>query len=253
MSRREFPYAYEDMENRRANVNPRQHPSLTRRWSESDDEYFARVHEDYPRPAESRQDGVNQAATRMQGYTPDDFGVPRYAPPPYSERDHDFGRAEFLRSQHLNLNPEEGRGGNYVTDSSGRRERYIMDSRGVRVAWPFQDHVDSSADDEDSDMVHLESGRFIPRREWEGDREWEYSSEEPSDDTDEEFYQRRRLPMRQRNAQRQRDDREVARIRGGYSAGARRSGRRSHAGYGGQSYHMVGDRNRRSGQYSSHH
>ena len=116
MSRRESSYGarlIEDMEIRRAALraagNPRQHPSLTRRWSESDDEYDARVHDGHPRPAESRQDGVNQATTWIPGYNTDDYGAPWVPPPPYSERDRDLGGGEMLPNHHFNLYPGGGR------------------------------------------------------------------------------------------------------------------------------------------------
>ena len=246
--------------------NLRQYPSLTRRWSESDDEYFARVSNGPPLPAESRLHGANQSVPWITGYYTNRHGEPYEPPPPYRERDGDLGgdlfRGEILPNHHFNLYPNGGRR-DYVTDSSGRRERYIIDGRGERVVWPFPDNVDTSGDDEDSDMVHLESGRIIPRSEWEADHPWEPSSEEPSDDTDDEFYQRRRLPMpRTRTSlyatsERERHDREVARTRTGYSTGARRGRRESHPRHGGQSYDLARERLRhryhRPGRSSGHH
>ena len=266
MPRREVPYAprvIEDMEIHQADGNLRQDRSLPRRWSESDDEYFARMHNGDPHPAESRQDGVNQATTWIPGYSTNAYGEPYLPPPPYYERDGDLGGGEMLPDHLFNIYPDGGRRPDYVTDSSGRRERYIIDGRGERVAWPLPDHVDISDDDEDSDVVRLESGRVIPRSEWEAEHQWEPSSGEPSDDTDEEYSQRHRSPMPQTRtgpywtSERERHDREAARIRSGHSAGARRSRRESHPGYGQQSHHMVrerpGHRDRRPARNSDHH
>ena len=266
MSRRGVPYAqglFEDMEIHQAHEYSRQDRSLQRRWSESDDEYFERMHNGNPRPAESRQNGMNQATTWAPGYSTNEYGEPNLPPPPYYERDDDLGGGETLPNHLFNMYPNGGRQPDYVTDSSGRRERYIIDGRGERVAWPLPDHVDTSDDDEDSDMVRLESGRVIPRSEWGADHEWEFSSEEPSDDTDEEFFQRRRSQMPQMRtsaystSERERRDREVASIRSGHSAGARRGHRESHPGFRGQSHHLVQERpryrHRRPGRSSGHH
>lgn len=256
MSRREVPYA---PEMHQADGNLQQNPSLPRRWSESDDEYSARVY--YSRSlAESRQNGVNQETTWIPGSSTDPHGEPDLPPPPYYERDDDLGGGEILPNYLFNIYLNGTLRPDYVTDSSGRRERYIIDERGERVAWPLPDHVDTSEDDEDSDMVHLESGRIIPRSEWEADHPWEPSSEEPSD---EEFSERHRSPMPQARTSaystsaRERHNREVARIRSGYSPEARRSQRESHPRYGGQLHHMTRDRprhrDRRLGRSSGHH
>ena len=253
MSRREIPYAprvIDGMEFHQADGNLRQIPSLPRRWSESDDEYFARMHYSDSRPAESRQDGVHQERTWIPGYSADPYGVPYLPPPPYHERDGDLGGGEMLPNHLFNIYPYGERRPDYVTDSSGRRERYVIDGRGERVAWPLPDHVDTSDDDEDSDVVRLESGRIMPRSEWEADHQWEPSSDEPSDDTDEDYYQRHRSPVPQTRtspystSERERRDREAARIRSGHSAGARHSRQESHPRYGEQFHHVVRERPR---------
>ena len=266
MSRREAPYApreIEDMEIHQADGNFRQHPSLRRRWSETDDEYSARMYHSGSLAAQSRQDDVHQATTRIPGYGTDPYGEPYYPPPPYHHGDGDLGEGEMLPDYFFNMHPDGLGRPDYVTDSSGRRERYIIDGRGERVAWPLPDHVDTSDDDEDSDMVHLESGRIMRRSEWEADHQWEPSSEEPSDGSDEEFPQRRRSPMPQTRAnpyatsERERRDREAARIRNGYGAGARRGRRESHARYGEQFHYAVRGRPRRQdprqGRRQGHH
>ena len=261
MSRREVPYA-ENMANHQADGNLRQNPSLRRRWSESDDEYFARTY--YSRSlAESRQDDVHQETTRIPGSSTNPYGEPYLPPPSYHEGDRDLGEGEMLPNYLFNMHPNGLGRPDYVTDSSGRRERYIIDGRGERVAWPLPDHVDTSDDDEDSDMVHLESGRVIPRSEWEADHQWEPSSEEPSDGTDEEFPQRHRSTMPQTRtnpyatSERERRDREASRIRRVYGAGARRGRRESQARYGEQFHHVVRERpphrDRRPGRNSGHH
>ena len=264
MSRREVHYAprlIEGMEIHQAGGNLQQNPSLRRRWSESDDEYLARMQYSHSHPAEAMQDGVHQRTTWIPGYSTDPYGEPYLSPPPYDERDNDLGEGEMLPNYLFNIYPNGGRP-DYVTDSTGRRERYIIDERGERVAWPFPDHVDTSDDDEGSDMVHLESGRVIPRSEWEADHQWEPSSEEPSDGSDEEYSPRHRSPMPQSRtsaylaSERERHDREVARIRSGYSAGARRSRRESHPRYSERFHHMARERSRhrdrQPGRNSSH-
>ena len=266
MSRREVPYAprvTEDMEIHQADGNFQQNPSLRRRWSETDDEYFARIYYSRSLAAESRQDGVNQEATWIPGYSTDPYGEPYLPPPAYDERDNDLGEGERLPNYLFNMYPNEGHRPDYVTDSTGRRERYIIDERGERVAWPLPDHVDTSDDDEDSDMVHLESGRVIPRSEWEADHQWEPSSEEPSDGSDEEFSQRHRSSIPQSRTRpystsaREYHDREVARIRSGYTAGARRSRWESHPRYSERFHHMARERSRprdrRPGRNSGHY
>ena len=243
---RDVSRVIEDMEIHQADGNLRQRTSLPRRWSESDDEYSARMHNGYSHPAESRQDGVHQGTT----FIPDPYGGPYLPPPPYHERDDDLGGGDTLPNYLFNIYPSGGRRSDYVTDSSGRWERYNTDERGKRVAWPLPDFVDISDDDEDSDVVHLESGRVIPRSQWEADYQWEASSEEPSDGTDKEFFQPQRSPMPQTRtsahltSEREGHDREVARIRNGYSVGARPRRRESHPRYGEVFHHMARERRR---------
>ena len=260
MSRRDIPYAsgfIEEMENYQADGHLRQDRFHPRRWSESDDEYSARMHSGHSQPTEPRHDSVHRAMNYFPGYS---TSVDGESPPPYYERDDHLGGGEVLPDYYpFNMYPNGGRP-DYVTDSSGRRDRFVRDERGERVAWPLPDHVDTSDDDSGSDMVHLESGRVLPRSEWEADHSWEPSSEEPSD---EEFSQRRRSPMPQTRTsaystpERERHDREVARIRGGHGAGAGRGRRESHQGYGAHSRHNFQERHRRwygrLGRSSGHH
>ena len=257
------PRRIEDTEFYQAYGNLQQRPSLTQRWSETDEEYFARVHYDLPRPAQSRQGGVDQETNWIPSYDTNGYGEPHYPPPPYNERDEDFGGGEALPNHLFNIYPGGERRPDYETDSTGRRECYITDEHGDRVAWPFHDHVDTSDDDEESDMVHLESGRLIPRSEWERDHPWEASSDDPSDGTEEESLQRRRAPMPQtRNrpnsaSERQRRDRKAARIRTRNSARASRGRRETQRGYGERAYNagreMPRRQNCRQGRHQRHH
>ena len=136
------------------------------------------------------------ALNERRGHRCNEYGEPRSSPPPYSEHDQHVAGGDMLPNEHFNLYPDEGGRAVYITDSSGRRERYVENDRGERVPWPLPDHIDSSDDgDGDSDMAHLESGRIIPRSEWEADHEWYPSSDEPSsDDTDAECLSHR-YPM----------------------------------------------------------
>ena len=201
-----------------------------------------------PHWSDSEEEVLNQASNSRCGYRYNEYGEPQSPPPPYSEQDHGLDGGQTLSSSRVNLYPGEGGRPDYVTDSSGRRERYIINERGERVPWPFPDHENSSDDgDGDPNMMHMESGRVIPRSEWEADHSMEYSSDEPSDDRDREVYQNHHSPMnrtRDRTPSRWTSgsddcDREIPRVRRGHSAGSRHSGRQSLAGCGRPSRHRT--------------
>ena len=182
------------------------HQSVARRWSESGfesgNEVAGRLYHSYPsRPdwSDSEDDDLDQSPTRGPSYNP--HGEPHSPAPPYSEHDRHLNEGEPLPNSRFNLNPGEGGRPAYITDSSGRRERYIIDGGGERVLWPYPDHVDSSDDDGESEMIHLESGTVIPRAEWDAHHPWYPSSDESLDDTDVEVSQIFRDPLTEtRNA-----------------------------------------------------
>ena len=131
----------------------------------------------------------------------------------------------------------------------------VIDERGDHVSWPFSDRENSSDDgDGDPDMIYLESGRILPRSQWEASHPVEYSSEGPSDDTDGEVFQNHRRPLPRvgnwtpRHWSSEDDsapsDREAPRTMSGHSAGSRYRGRQSLAGRGGRLRHRTGGRRR---------
>lgn len=195
---------------------------------------------------------LDQASDDRHGHRYNEYGEPQSPPPPYSEHDQHVGEGGILPNERFNLYPGEGGRAVYITDSSGRRERYVENNRGERVPWPLPDHIDSSDDsDGDSDMVHLESGRIIPRSEWEADHEWYPSSDEPSsDDTDAEYSQSHRYPMPRTTTppywtpEHELLHHEVPRIRNGHSPAFRRSGRQRQSGRERRSHHSARERPR---------
>ena len=71
----------------------------------------------------------------------------------------------------------------YATYDSGRCERYVIDGFGHRVPWPIVDYENSSYNgEEDQDMIYLESGRVLPRSEWDAECPVKCSSDESVDD-----------------------------------------------------------------------
>lgn len=143
----------------------------------------------------------------------------------------------------FNLYPREGGLPEYVPTSSGGRDRLVLDERGDLVSWPFADWEISSGDsDEDPDMIYLESGRILPRSQWEARHTVEYSSEGPSDDTDGQVSQNHRRPMPQAGSRTPRhwssedesglSERESPRVESRHSARSRYRGRQSLAGRG---------------------
>lgn len=220
-----------------AAVRPRYRQTVGPYWSDSEGEY----------------DGtLSQASVRGRHFDSNEHGEPLSPPPPYSEQGHDLGGGPVLLNSRVNLYPGEGGRAEYVTDEAGRRERYIINENGERVPWPFPDHENSSDDgDGDSDMVHLESGRILPRSEWEADHPWEYSSDDPSDDSDQEMSQSHRCPMprtsnstpRHWSSGDDKSDSKVPKVRSGHNAGSRYRRRQSLAGGGGQSRHGTEERN----------
>lgn len=134
-------------------------------WSDSEGE------ENPTRPSShGRSRGINAS------------GEPLSPPPPYSEQDKSPGSGKVWLEERINLRPGVGDTAEYVVDDSGHRQRYVIDGFGDRVPWFYEDHYDSEDDDEDSDMVCLESGRKLPRSEWETQHPTEYSSDEMMDD-----------------------------------------------------------------------
>ena len=262
MSRRGAPYGrreIEDMGYHQAHRDLRQRPPLTQRWSETDEEYFARMDYGHPRPAESRQGGVHQET--YPGYSSDEYDQP----PPYYERDEVLSRGvpsqnDFLATFHGGRRPD------CVTDRTDRRDRYDRDEHGERGARASQDYVDSSEDDGESYMIPLESGRPMPRHRWEANHQWDASSGDSAYDTDEEVAQRRRGPMPQRRnnpyAEHGRRDREAARMRNANGGGARRGRGENYRAYGEQSHNMESynlaremprRRNSRRGRHQGRH
>lgn len=128
-----------------------------------------------------------QALDERRGHRCNEYGEPQSPPPPYSEHDQHVAGGDMLPNEHFNFYPGEGGRAVYITDGSGRCERYVE-----RVPWPLPDHIDSS---DDGDGAHLESGRIIPRSEWEDDHEWYPSSDEPPSDNTDAEYQSHRYPM----------------------------------------------------------
>ena len=116
-------------------------------------------------------------------------------------------------------------------------------------------------------MIYLESGRVLPRSQWEARPTVEYSSEGPSDDTDGQVSQNHRRPMPQAGSRTPRhwssedesglSERESPRVESRYSAKARYRGRQSLAGRGGRLRHRTGERRRhedpKPGRRSGHH
>lgn len=198
-----------------------------------------------PSCSDSEEEIVSQASNhepdrRINEYL--EAQSPSPPPPPYSERDSRF-----------NLYPREGGLPEYVPTSSGGRDRLVLDEeRGELVSWPLPDGENTSGDsDEDPDMIYLESGRILPRSEWEARHTVEYSSEGPSDDTDGEVSQNHRRPMPQAGSRTPRhwssedesglSERESPRVG---SARSRYRGRQSLVGRGGRLRYRTGERRR---------
>lgn len=202
-------------------------------WNDSEEEG------DLSQPSNQGRDrGINQ------------YGEPLSPPPPYSEQDHSIGGNPIWSNDRVNLYPgEEGRA-DYVTDNLGRRERYVIDGFGRRVPWPFVDRENSSYNGvEDPDMIYLESGRVLPRNEWDAEHPVEYSSDGSVDDKGRDTSlshggsrpQTRRTRPRHWSSEDDDSDRETPRPRSGHRAGSRYSGRRSLRGRGGRFRHGIGE------------
>ena len=182
-------------------------------WDDSEEEG------DLSQPSNQGSDrGVNQ------------YGEPLSPPPPYSEQDHSLGGNPMWSNDRVNLYPgEEGRA-DYVTDRLGRRERYVVDGFGHRVPWPFVDRENSSYNGvEDPDMIYLESGRVLPRNEWNAEHPMEYSNDGSVDrgrDTSLSHRgsrpQRRRTRPRHWSSEDDDSDRDIPRPRSEHRAGSRR-------------------------------
>ena len=183
--------------------------SRDQRWSESDDEYTARMNNGRSRPSESGEDPTL---------------------PDSDHHRHHGGRGMLHNDRSSHSSEQRGRLA-YVTNSSGHGER--EDSF-------YKNHIDSSGDDEESDNVLLEDPRYVNRRQWDADHDWEPSSDESSDHAREEVSQgHRHSNFRTRNvthhSQASEDDdsdRDVPRVRGGRNARSRPSHRGSLAGRG---------------------
>lgn len=207
-----------------------------------------------------------QISDDRRGHRCSEYGEPQSPPPPYSQHDQAGGGGEgTLPNEGFNLYPGEDGRAVYITDSLGRRERYVENGYGERVPWPLPDLVDSSDDgDGDADMVHLETGRIIPRSEWEADHERHPSSDEPSSDgMDAEFSQSHRYPMPRTRTppywtqEHELSHREVPRIRSGRSPASRRSGRQCQSRRERRPHHSARERPRHQdplpGHRSGHH
>ena len=225
------------------------------RWSDFDEGVTER------RRPDSEEESFNQVSNDRRGHRYNEHGEPQSPPLPYSEHDHQIGGGEMLPNSGFNLYPGESGRPVYITDSSGRRERYVENERGERVPWPLPDHIDSSDDgDGDSDMVHLESGRVLPRSEWEATHPCHPSSDESSsDDTDGHISQTHRYPMpRTRTSpswtsEHESSPHEAPRVRSEHSPAFRQSGRRGHAGRGGRCHHHIAQERRQDQQPPEHH
>lgn len=197
------------------------------------------------------EENPGQPSNHRPDHRLNEHGEPLSPPPPYSEQDHGLSGDQTWSHDRVNLYPGEGGRAEYVTDSSGRRERYVVDGFGHRVPWPFVDRENSSYNgEEDPDMIYLESGRVLPRSEWDDERPMEYSSEDPADDREQDNSHSRRAPGLETRRARPRhwssedddSDCEDSRTRGGHGAGPRSSGRQSLAGRGGQFGRGSGER-----------
>ena len=190
-----------------------------------------------------RDRGVNQ------------YGEPLSPPPPYSppdsEQGHGLREDRVWSNDRVNLYPGEGGRPEYVTDSTGRRERYVIDGFGRRVPWPYADRENSSYNgDEDPDMIYLESGRVLPRAQWEAEHPTEYSSDGSVEGENQDAHQSdhggprptRDTTPRHWNSDNDDSDREIPRPRGEHRARSRQSGRQSLAGRGGRFGHEIGER-----------
>ena len=153
---------------------------------------------------------------------------------------HRSGRATLRNDRSNNTSEPEERLA-YMTNNSGH---------GERAASPHGDHIDTSADDGESENVLLESGRYVNRKQWDADHEWDPSSGESSDDANKEVSQghhhsisQTRRVTNQRQASEDDDpNRGAPRVRGGRDTGSRRGQRGSLAGRGD---HLVRERPRR--------
>ena len=197
-----------------------------------------------PSWSDSEEEGSpSQSSNHGQDHSVNEYGEPLSPPPPYS------GQDQVWSNDRVNLYPGEGGRAEYVTDSSGRRERYVIDGFGHRVPWPFVDRENSSYNgEEDPNMMYLESGRVLPRSEWDAEHPMEYSSEESAGDGEQDAsqsgggprHETRRARPRHRSSEDDNSDGDVPRTRDGYRAGSRSSGRRSLARRGGQFAHGIG-------------
>ena len=141
------------------------------------------------------EENPSQHSNHRSDHRLNEYGEPLSPPPPYSEQDYSLGGDPTWSHDRINLYPGEGGRADYVIDSSGRRERYVVDGFGHRVPWPFVDRENSSYNgEEDPDMIYLESGRVLPRSEWDEEHPVEYSSGDPADDREQDTSQSRRAP-----------------------------------------------------------
>ena len=231
----------------RASGHLRDYRSLGQEWAPSDAGLAARRNRDPPHWSDDDEDALNQVSTR-NGPTCNIEGEPLSPPPPYTEYNTNRGGGEVLANDRSNPYPAEGWRTEYDTYRSGRRERYVTAERDKRVLWPFADHENSSDDgDGDPDMIHLDSGRILPRSEWEANHQWEPSSDEPSDNTNREASQSHRhaLPRTRghptRPSEHGESGGEVPRGRSGHSTGLRHRRRQSPAGREGQCHNPASE------------
>ena len=202
--------------------------------------------------SDSEEDTLNQASIGAHRPIIEDYAEPLSPPPPpYSERDYRPDEGHALFDSGVNLFPLPGGRADYVTDETGRRERYVINEQGERVPWPFPDHENSSDDgEEDPNMVYMESGRILPRSEWEVDHRCEPSSDDMSDDPRHDTPQSRRRPVartrdrtpRYWTPEHDEFDSEIPRVRSAHSAGSRFSRRQRLARREGRSSHETGER-----------
>ncbi len=137
-----------------------------------------------PHWSDAEEEGTgNQATSHRHDRSANENSGPLSSLMRYSEQYHRLDGGQTSPNSGINFRPSVEGPPDYVEDGFGRRERYITNELGQREPWPYMDHEQSSDDGTgNSDMVHLESGRILPRPEWEAGREaghsWEPSSDE---------------------------------------------------------------------------
>ena len=203
--------------------SPQYRQPVSPHWSDEEEEWTA-----------------DQATSHGHERTANENTEPLSSQLPYSEQDHRLDGGHPSQNSSINFRPGVEGPPDYVEDASGRRERYIINEFGKRVAWPYMDHEQSSDDGTgNSDMVHLESGRILPRAEWEAGRSWEPSSDEDQNPSQSQPHP---IPRTKRTtpSKDQDSDHQIPVVQNRQSAGFRGSRRQRVAGHKGRSRHGNG-------------